>query len=139
MIWGVKGEIYTPEEKEKLQVKKKEKKDPNLRLPKDFGEDEKMVVIQELLVNPIISETLLEKYKTSTQTIRKILREKGLNQAPSDPSQMRDYPQYAERKLLKNFLIHDFHFVKVSWFEFKNQQRPIYVVNWHFSRCPESY
>ena len=117
-------------------MKKKEKKDPNLKLPKDFGEDEKMVVIQELLVKPI-SETLLEKYKTSNQTIRKILREKGLHPVPSDPSQMPDYPQYAEIKLLKNCLIQDFHFIKVSWFEFKNQQRPIYVVNWHFSRWPD--
>ena len=81
---------------------------------KDFGEDEKMAVIEDLLVNPITSETLLEKYKTSVQTFRFILREKGLNPAPSDPSQMPDYPQYAERKALKNFLIQGFHFMKVS-------------------------
>ena len=26
---------------------------------------------------------------------------------------------------------------KVQWIVFKNQQSPIYVVNWHFSRYPE--
>ena len=87
------------QEKKELQVKKKKNKDPSLRPFKDFGEDEKMAAIEDLLVNPITSETLLKKYKTSVQTFRFILREKGLNPAPSDPSQMPDYPQYAERRL----------------------------------------
>ena len=25
----------------------------------------------------------------------------------------------------------------LQWFSFENQQSPVYVVNWHFSRCPD--
>ena len=27
----------------------------------------------------------------------------------------------------------------VHWFSFENQQSPIYVVNWHFSGCPDRW
>ena len=28
-------------------------------------------------------------------------------------------------------------FYQVQWFSLENQQSPVYVANWHFSRCPD--
>ena len=58
----------------------------DLRNPKDFTEEEKKSIVEDITVNSIAPQVLTEKYKTTVMAIRHFVHEKGLKMINPDSS-----------------------------------------------------
>ena len=58
----------------------------DLRNPKDFTDEEKKTIVEDITVNSIAPQVLTEKYKTTIFALRHFVHEKGLKMINPDSS-----------------------------------------------------